>query len=136
MRPLFLSVALAFAGVLSAQTCGSLAITGSGAAGTQLGVAVTGATANAFTIVLVGETTGTTSLPLPGGSLSIGLASPFLPLPLGRTDATGAASQQINVPSWISQQYSLNAQAVTIGFTRSPFSISGCTTNVAAFTIG
>ena len=137
MRSLLLTSLFALAGMLPAQNCGTLAITGSGAAGTQLGIGVTGATANAIAFVIVGQTTGTTTLPLPmGGSLVLGLASPFLPLPIGRTDANGDVSLQITVPAAVTQQIALNAQAAAIGFSFMPFSITGCTSNVVAFTIG
>src|SRR5215813_12929857 len=59
MRSLFLATALLLAGVSQAQSCGTLAVTGTGAAGTQLTVALTGATANGFALIAVAENTGT-----------------------------------------------------------------------------
>lgn len=137
MRTLFLASILTLAGLAQAQNCGTLTITGSGAAGTQVGVALTAAAANAFAVVFVGENAGATTLPLPmGASLSLGLAEPFFPVPLGRTDGNGDASLQVTVPSFISQQYALHAQAAAIGITWMPFGITGCTSNVVPLTIG
>ncbi len=45
MRTLLLASILSTSGFLAAQSCGTLAFTGTGAAGTTLGISVTGATA-------------------------------------------------------------------------------------------
>jgi len=137
MRSLFLATALLLAGVSQAQSCGTLAVTGSGAHGTQLTIAVTGATANSFAILAVAENTGTTTINLPmSGTLTLGLASPIIPLPLGRTDASGNASVSFNVPARLTTAHNVNGQAVTVSFTFHPFALSACTSNVAAFAIG
>jgi hypothetical protein len=137
MRNLLLVSILALAGVAQAQTCGTLAITGAGTAGTQLDVALTGATARGFAFVVVGETTGTTTVQLPGGgSFTLGLDTPFIPVPFGRTDTTGAVSRSITVPSFLTTQYNVNAQALTFSVAFMPFAINACTSNVVAFTVG
>jgi hypothetical protein len=86
MRIFSVAAVLALAGLLPAQACGSLAITG-GAPGSQLSIALSGAPANGFAVLVVGEQAGSTSIPLPiGGSLILGVAEPFFPVPLGQTD--------------------------------------------------
>lgn len=137
MRSVLLASVLALAPIAAAQSsCGTLAITGSGAAGTTLDIGLTGATANAFALVFVGENTGTTAIRLGPIRLDLGLATPFFPVPLGRTDANGDASQSFTVPNAVMQQYALNAQAATVTLSIFPFRFSGCTSNVVPFTIG
>ena len=122
---------------LSAQNCSSLTVTGSGAPSTQLSFAVTGATANALTLVLVGDTTGSTVINTPFGTLTLGLAAPFIPLPLGVTNAQGAVTVQFNVPAG-TPSADLFGQALTVGFSTGGGrpSLSFCTSNVAGFHIG
>jgi hypothetical protein len=137
MRSLFLATALLLAGVSQAQSCGTLAITGSGAAGTQLTVALTGATANGYALLAVAENTGTTTIQLPmNGSLTLGLATPIIPLPLARTDANGDGSITFTVPSRLTTATNLNGQAVTLALSLHPFGISACASNVVAFAVG
>ena len=122
------------AGRFATAQCGTLAVTG-GAPSTTLQISVSGAAANSFAILAVGGTLGSTTLPLPGGNLVLGLASPFLPVPLGMVDASGAVSLSVPVPANI-PQINLHGQGVVVGFTMQPFSISACGTNVVSFTIG
>ena len=68
MRSLFVASLLALASFVPAQSCGTLAITGTGAPNTTLDVALTGATANGLAIVFVGQTTGSTTIRLPGSN--------------------------------------------------------------------
>ena len=137
MHKLILASLFALAGALPAQTCGSLAITGTGAAGTQLGIAVSNATAGQIAILIFGETAGSTTVPLPmGGSLVLGLDLPFFPAPIGRADASGAASVQVQIPAGLGTQYSLQGQAVLVGFSMNPFALNACASNVVPFTIG
>ena len=136
MRSLFLASALLLAGAAAAQSCGTLAVTGTGAAGTQLTFAVTGATANSFAILLIAENTGTTTVRLPGGTLTLGLASPILPALLGRTNASGDVSRSITVPSRATTAHNVNGQAATFTLSFMPFSLTACASNVAAFTFG
>jgi hypothetical protein len=136
MRTSILASILALAGALQAQNCGTLAINGTGAPGTDETISITGATPNALAIVLVGPTAGTTSLHLGMLSVDLGLAEPFFFLPFARTDANGDGSLTVTVPNGIPQQFALNGQGMAIGFTMMPFSITACVTNVVAFTIG
>ncbi|MFO1078468.1 MAG: hypothetical protein U1E73_12160 [Planctomycetota bacterium] len=128
----------AFAATASAQ-CGTLATTGTGAPGTALTIDLSGATPMAMAALAVGDTLGTTTINLGSfGSLTLGLAQPFIPLPLGRTDAAGAASRTINVPSTVTQGIDLNAQAVVLGisFGQGGLSLTFCATNVVSFHLG
>lgn len=135
MRTLLIASILSLASVASAQ-CGTLAITGAGTAGTTLSIAVTGTAPSGLVALVVGQTTGTTAINLGPLSLTLGLAQPFLPVPLGRADANGDVSVSFTIPNGVSQQIQLNAQSATFGFTMRPFSITACASNVVAFTIG
>ncbi|HEU4418639.1 MAG TPA: hypothetical protein VFT55_06845 [Planctomycetota bacterium] len=134
MKSLAIAALLTLSGLATAQTCGTLAITG-GAPSTTLTIGVSGAAANSFAIAIVGPTLGSTTVPLPGSSLVLGLANPFIPLPLGPVSATGSASQSIQLPAQL-PQINLHGQGVVIGFTTQPFGINACGTNVVSFTIG
>ena len=135
MRNLLLASVFSLASIASAQ-CGTLAITGAGTVGTTLTVAVTGTSANGRVALVVGQTTGTTAINLGPLSLTLGLAQPFFPLPLGTADANGNASVSFLVPAGITRQVQLNAQAATFAFTLRPFAIAACASNVVGFTIG
>ena len=133
MKSLSIAALLALASFVPAQ-CGTLAVTG-GAPSTTLQISVSGAAANSFAIAAVGNTLGSTTVPLPGGSLVLGLASPFIPVPIGPVGAAGTASLSIPLPAQL-PQINLHGQGVVIGFTMQPFGISACGTNVVSFTIG
>jgi hypothetical protein len=135
MRTLFLASILALAGTATAQ-CGTLAFTGAGTAGTTLTVDVTGTTAGGLVIAMVGETTGSTTLNLGPLSLTLGLDTPFFPVPLGRADSSGAISRSFNVPSQLTTAIPLNAQHTTFTLSLFPFNLGGCAGNVAGFSIG
>jgi len=137
MRSLFLTALLATAGVASAQGCGALAITGSGAPGTSLQLAVSGAQAGDIALLLVGQTLGATNVPLPmGGNLSLGLDAPFVSVPIGRADAGGAAALTLPIPAMLGQHIDLHGQAVLLGISFMPFGLRACATNVVDFGIG
>lgn len=137
MRSLLLTTSLLLAGLAHAQNCGTLAVTGAGTAGTTLDFSLTGATANSFAVVFVGENTGSTPIRLGmGTTLTIGLATPFFPLPLGRTDANGDVARQFTVPTRATTQHAVNGQAATFTLTWRPFSLGGCTSNVVPFNVG
>ncbi|MGE3174586.1 MAG: hypothetical protein AB7O97_18285 [Planctomycetota bacterium] len=134
MRNLFLALSL-LAGTASAQ-CGTLAITGPGTAGTDLNVAVTGSSAGGLIVVMVGQTTGTTTIDIGPLNLTLGLDTPFFPVPLGRADGNGDVARSFTIPNAITQQIALNAQAAAFLLSIFPFNLSACATNVAAFTVG
>lgn len=136
MRTLLAAVPFVVASLLPAQGCGSLAIQG-GAAGSQLSVSFSGAVAGNLAVLVVGEQAGASQVALPlGGSLLLGVAEPFFPLPLGVVDASGAASLQLQVPASLPAQISVQAQAVSLGYTMMPFGLSACASNVVPVTIG
>ncbi len=138
MRTLLLASILSTSGFVAAQSCGTLAFTGTGAAGTSLGISVTGATAGGLVALGVSQNTGTTTInvgPL-GLNLTLGLDSPIIPVPLGRADSSGNVSRSIAIPSGLNQQIALQGQAVTITLSLFPFSLTACASNVAAFSIG
>ena len=119
---------LAFATVLclgvatvDAQSCSTLAITGTGAPGTTLNIALTGADPNTIAFVAVGLDTGTTSIK-PGrlGTLTLGLATPFALAPIGMTDANGDLKLSLNTPQGNIPQQTLYIQAFTAKFSRTP----------------
>lgn len=135
MRTLLVASVLSLASFASAQ-CGTLAVQGTGAAGTTLTVSVSGTTAGGMVALVVGPTAGTTAINVGPLNLTLGLAQPFFPLPLGTADATGNVSVSFAIPSQVTQQVALNAQAATLGFTLRPLAITACASNVVAFTIG
>lgn len=138
---------------LAAQSCSNLTATGNGAPGTSVVLALTGAPANAFTAVAIGDTLGTTTLNIgPLGTLTLGLAQPFVPLPMGLTNAAGEASRTINVPNSPSLPgIDLYGQAVSMtwamqvpgpgnpgpgGPHASILTLTFCTSNVVSFHLG
>jgi hypothetical protein len=132
-----------FAATAAAQ-CATLSVTGTGAPGTTLTISIDGTAANAIAFVAIGETQGSTSIPLgPLGTLDLGLAMPFIPVPVGLTDASGDASLAIAVPAQFPGGLDLFAQGITLAFTFTPptgpgfpFSLTSCTTNVVGFHVG
>lgn len=137
MRTLFiLATSLALATAVPAQSCGTLAIGGSGAPGTVLQIELTDATPEGFAILYVGEHTGSTTFSLGVVSLTVGLDGPFFAVPIGFTDAGGDASLPVMLPPVLPHQLDLNAQAATFSLSGLPFGITACTSNVVAFTIG
>lgn len=137
MRTLPLLALAAATNFLPAQSCGVLAIAGSGAAGSQLQFAVSGAAPGDLAVLLVAESAGATSVPLPmGGSLVLGLEAPFLPVPIGRVDAAGAAMLSVDVPAMLGVTIQLQGQAALVGYSRMPFALRACASNVVPFAIG
>lgn len=135
------ALAASLLSAVSAQTCSTLTASGTGAPGTSVTCALDGTANNAFAYLLVGSTTGSTTLNFgPLGTLVLGLAQPFIPVPMGRTDANGDVSLAINVPAAPMQGIDLHAQAVTFAFTMpippSTSFLSFCASNVASFHVG
>lgn len=115
----FAAIALcSMAAFLGAQS--DLTVGGTLTSGGTVIFSVTGAPASSPTAVLVSTSAGQTTV---GLGLTIDLAAPFLPIAIASTDATGALSVTLNiptVPASLSQTLNLNAQAVTVdlsGFT-------------------
>jgi hypothetical protein len=123
----------------SAQTCATMTVAGTGAPGTSLTFNFDGQASGAFAFLAVGATQGTTSIPFgPLGTLTLGLDSPFLSLPLGMTDASGDVSVSIPVPNGFPASLDLFAQGVTAELTFTPpiIGLTFCTSNVVGFHIG
>ncbi|HEU4419885.1 MAG TPA: hypothetical protein VFT55_13215 [Planctomycetota bacterium] len=123
----------------SAQSCATLTVAGTGAPGTTLTFDFDGQASGAFAFLAVGATQGTTSIPFgPFGTLTLGLASPFLSLPIGITNASGDVSLAVPVPNGFPASLDLFAQGVTAELTFTPptIALTFCTSNVAGFHIG
>ena len=146
LHRLSLPAVVALALVLPARAGGdcstlSIDVQGTLASGATVTIDVSGATALAPTLLAVGPTAGSTSIPLgPLGTLDLGLASPFSVAPLGMTDAGGSVSTSVALPpaSVSFDPISGFAQAVSIGIGFEPgsgVSLSFCTSNVDDFTI-
>jgi hypothetical protein len=135
MKLISLAALFAFAGVAQAQTCGSLTVAGGQSA--PLVFTAASLAANAPSLLVIGPTTGTTTLNFgPIGTLTLGLAAPFVPVPLGNTSASGGATLSIDLPNNLPPQ-ALHAQALSLGIgTTRPPRVEFCTTNVVAFSIG
>ncbi|MFT6078075.1 MAG: hypothetical protein ACJA0V_000319 [Planctomycetota bacterium] len=92
----------------------------------------------AFAFFAVGDTTGTTAINLGNfGTLTLGLAAPFVAAPAGFTDINGDASLSFQVPA-TGPTGTYYAQAVTVGFGIVPgtgLSLSFCSGDVASFTL-
>ncbi|HEX5054378.1 MAG TPA: hypothetical protein VFZ65_21550 [Planctomycetota bacterium] len=123
---------------ISAQSCSALTITGAGTPGTTLSINLDGPPAMGFALLAVGSTQGSTAINLgPLGTLNLDLEMPFLPLPLGMTDANGDVSRSFAIPASVSfPAVSLFGQGVITSFSMMPFGISFCTSDVVAFSVG
>ncbi len=140
-----LALSLGLLATSASAQCSALTVTGTGLPGTTLQVDVDGTTAGEMAFLLVGAAQGTTTLNLGMmGSLTLGLATPFLPLPLGMTNATGDVSRSFAVPSAATMGLDVFGQGLTIGFSFTPptgggmpsFGFSTCTSNVVPFHVG
>jgi hypothetical protein len=141
----YLSLALIAALAISAPAlaqCSTLAVTGTINAGQTVTVDVSGAPANSIVFIAVGDA-GNTSIPLPGGTtLSLGVAQPFLLLPLGMADASGhvalSAEVPANIPANLIQNHTYTVQAISASFSFGPSmpSFSVCASNTASLVSG
>ncbi|MCC6672617.1 MAG: hypothetical protein IT458_16250 [Planctomycetes bacterium] len=129
------------ASLASAQTpCATLAITGSGHPGTDLTIALTSQDKNAPAVLFVGQTAGSTTFEFgPLGSLTLGLAQPFVPVMLGATDGAGKATLVVRIPPGNIPPVQLKGQGTTVRFAirpPTPPALNFCTSNVASFSVG
>ena len=123
----------------SAQ-CATLAVTGTGAPGTSLQFQFDGSANPALVILAVSQTQGTTTY----GPITLGLATPILPIPIGFANATGDVTRSISVPSTATLSLDLFAQGLSAAWTftmpgpTTPggFSVSFCASNVVPFHVG
>ncbi len=99
----------------------------------SLTFAITGAQADQFAFLILGQAAGSSSAQLgPFGTINFGMADPWVPYPLGMTGAAGVARVGIVPPSLPSDVF-FYGQGLTLGI--SP-TLNSCTTNVVAFRIG
>jgi hypothetical protein len=134
MRSILCSVLLAAA---ATAQCGTLTATG-GAPGSTLDLALHG-DANAFAIIAFGQTAGTTTINIGTiATLTLDLAMPFAPVPIGMTNASGDASRSIRIPATLPGQ-DLLLQGLTASFSFTPpasFGLTFCTSNVVSVHVG
>jgi hypothetical protein len=134
MRSILSSLLLAAA---ATAQCGTLTATG-GAPGTNLDLALHG-DAHAFAIIAFGQTAGTTTINFGTiATLTLDLAMPFAPVPIGMTDANGDASRSIRIPATLPGQ-DLVLQGLTASFSFTPpmtVGLTFCTSNVVSVHVG
>lgn len=135
------SVCLGLLAANASAQCSTLTVTGTGAPGTSLTFDLNGTDVHAFALLAVGQTQGTTTIQLgPLGSLTLGLATPFIPLPLGFTNASGDISRSISIPSSATYGFDLFGQGVTALYSFQPtspyISVTFCASNVVGFHVG
>ncbi len=127
------AIAALVLGVAATAQCSTLTATTSSAG---LTLALTGASPMSIAIAVIGETAGTTSIPVGTTTLDLGLAMPFTPFPIGFTGPTGDASTLLRIPRNLPLT-NLLAQGVAISFgSVTSQNLSFCTSNVASFSVG
>jgi hypothetical protein len=147
-------VALVAAPIACQTPCSTLTVTGTVNPGQTVTIDVTGATPESITILAIAKDPGSTTLNFgPFGTLVLDLDSPFIPLPIGFTDAAGDLTWAVSIPANASpnafQTADAYLQAVTVDVTRpgggmpgmppmGPFlpTLSFCVSNVATLHIG
>ena len=125
-------------------SCADLAVTGTGAPGTDLTFALTGAEPHAHAWTMIGFAEGTTLIDIgPLGTLELGLVEPFIPKPMHQTDGNGDTTDTIFVPPGLPFSVDLFAQAFSwsVNVQHSPggpatVSLLFCTSAVEGFHIG
>ncbi len=126
----------ALAATASAQTCSTLAVSGTGAPGTNLTFTLTGQPVGSIGILFLGDTTGSTSLAFGTlATLELGLAQPFIPVPM-MTRPTGT-TLTVRVPNQVTAM-SLFAQGTgaSLDITGTTPTLAFCTSNVVPFSVG
>ena len=130
---------VALAGTAGAQCSAALTATGTVSPGSTLNLDLTGADADSLAFLFIGETAGSTTLNFGMlGSLTVGLDTPFIPLPFGFTDMAGDLSQTFSVPAMATlPDTTVTAQAVTVDFSfgMGMPSLSFCVSNPVTVTI-
>ncbi|MFT4843846.1 MAG: hypothetical protein ACJA0V_002169 [Planctomycetota bacterium] len=133
LRKLLLAMTVAALGAgLSAQCATTSAANNAG----TVTLDVDGTAPMAFAFFAVGDTLGTTAINLGSfGTLTLGLAAPFVPAVAGLTDINGDASLSFSVPA-TAPAGTYYAQGVTIGFGVTPgtgVTLDICAGDVASF---
>jgi hypothetical protein len=122
------------------SSCSDLAVAGSGAPGTRLVFALTGAEPRALALLAIGAREGAFTLAFgPLGTLELGLDPPFATLPMGITDGNGDADLRVRVPSGLPGM-DLFAQGFSARLSFAPASppvrLSFCASGVEPFRAG
>ncbi len=141
--PILASLALTI--LAPAQDCASLSVTGEGKPGTDVTFAFSGGAAHSLVFVAIGDTVGATSLNFCNvGTLDLGLATPFVPLPLGFSDMNGDLSRTFTVPTGVTLPVlELHGQGLTVDLMLEmpmggglSIALAFCTSGVEDFKIG
>jgi hypothetical protein len=139
MLRILILVATSMCGLSLRSQCATLHTLGNGAAGTNLTFAIAGADADRFAFLLLGNSAGSSSLDLgPFGTISFGLAQPWLPYYLGQTGVAGGAGVTVDIPLSLPASTTMAGQGLTLGVSSGPGAptLDSCTTNVVTFRIG
>ena len=135
LRQILAAGALAGLAATASAQCSSLAATNNAGAVT---LDMTGAGAMSFSFFLVGDTTGTTPISIGNlGSVTLGLAAPFVPVPAGWTDMNGDVSLTFDLPATLPAG-DYYAQGLSIGFNITPgtgVTFDLCESNVETITV-
>ncbi len=116
--------------------CSSLAVLGSGLPGSMVTFELTGGTPFASTYLLVSGAQGVFELSVaPLGFVTLGVLPPWIPLPLGITDANGDATLSVQLPASPLAPIRLYAQAVSTEI-QDPLALAYCTSDVVMFKVG
>lgn len=117
--------------------CSDLDVVGTGLPGTAMVFDLIGAPPKAPAFLLVAYDTGTTVLGLgPLGTLTLDVAPPWIPIPLGLTDASGHDSLTVPLPPWSLPLTTFYAQTVAFEFQHPWSPPIFCTSDVESFTVG
>jgi hypothetical protein len=117
--------------------CSTLDVVGDGLPCTELGFVLSGAPPHAPAFLIVGLDAGTTALGVGSlGRLTLDLAWPWIPIPLGLTDEVGGADLNVPLPPWPLPLIGFYGQAVTIDAKQASSGSAFCTSNLVEFTVG
>lgn len=119
--------------------CGTLTVTGSINLGQTITIDVSGAAAGSFVAIAAGDA-GSSTIHFGMTSITLGVASPFILVPIGMTDAAGHVSVSVTVPANLPasaiHNHTFTVQALVGTFTMMPFGFSICTSNTATLVSG
>jgi len=135
-------VALVSISASALAQCSTLTVSGSINAGQTITVDVTGAPANGFVTLAIGDA-GTTNIPFPMNPLVLGVTH-FIVLPIGVADASGHASISVdipaNIPAGLIHDHTFTAQAISLSLSMPTLGqfpmLSWCVSNTATLVSG
>ena len=135
-------LSLALVGMLAVTgfSQSTLAVTGTINPGNTVDISLTGAPADALTLLAVSQDTGSTTLGSGMLSVTLDLDSPVMFVPLGFTDANGDAGVNFTVPASAPMlaPMTLHIQAVTVEFSfgMGNFGLTATTSNATTLDVG